>query len=380
MTAQETIGDNFFSTTLVSGISDTDVEYQLDDIGNLSSPAFLVFDPENENSKREVILADGTWAGSTAKSSSTSKRNLKGSASGGPFSHGAGTIVVSVPLIQYIEDLHDRIDAHVHDGNTDDATVAHSDLSGLTTSAADHTDLMPIDGSTDFTGKVGGVATAAGDADTTLATKGYVDARMESGTIVMYGAASAPSGWLLCDGSAVSRTTYADLFAVIGTTWGNGDGSTTFNVPNFQNRFPVGSGDTYSANDQGGANSVTLTTAQMPSHTHTGPSHTHSVNPPATNTDSDTHSHGPGSYTVYNVHKIVTDADATGVAERARSTGANEDFAVSGTSATDQHNHSVNISSFNSGSAGTGSTGTAGSGDSHENRPPYIGVPFIIKT
>lgn len=51
--------------------------------------------------------------------------------------------------------------------------------------------------------------------------------------------ATAPTGWLLCDGSAVSRTTYADLFAVIGTTYGAGDG-TTFNLPNFSNRVPVG--------------------------------------------------------------------------------------------------------------------------------------------
>jgi microcystin-dependent protein len=52
------------------------------------------------------------------------------------------------------------------------------------------------------------------------------------GTITGYGGAAAPSGWLLCDGSAVSRTAYAELFSVIGTTYGTGNGSTTFNVPN----------------------------------------------------------------------------------------------------------------------------------------------------
>jgi microcystin-dependent protein len=57
------------------------------------------------------------------------------------------------------------------------------------------------------------------------------------GMIADYAGASAPSGWLVCDGQAVSRTTYADLYAAIGTTWGGGDGSTTFNVPNLQNRF-----------------------------------------------------------------------------------------------------------------------------------------------
>lgn len=61
-----------------------------------------------------------------------------------------------------------------------------------------------------------------------------------TGLISMYGAATAPTGWLLCDGSAVSRTTYADLFAVTSTTYGVGDGSTTFNVPNLTGRFPLG--------------------------------------------------------------------------------------------------------------------------------------------
>ena len=62
------------------------------------------------------------------------------------------------------------------------------------------------------------------------------------GTIIAYAANSAPSGYLLCNGSAVSRTTYADLFAKIGETYGSGDGSTTFNLPNLTDRFIQGSG------------------------------------------------------------------------------------------------------------------------------------------
>ena len=60
------------------------------------------------------------------------------------------------------------------------------------------------------------------------------------GSIQMFGGTTAPSGWLICDGSEVSRTTYADLFNVIGTTYGTGDGSNTFNLPNFKGRVPVG--------------------------------------------------------------------------------------------------------------------------------------------
>jgi microcystin-dependent protein len=60
-----------------------------------------------------------------------------------------------------------------------------------------------------------------------------------TGTIFMFAGSTAPAGWLMCTGQAVSRTTYAGLFSVIGTTYGTGDGSTTFNVPNISGRFPT---------------------------------------------------------------------------------------------------------------------------------------------
>lgn len=65
---------------------------------------------------------------------------------------------------------------------------------------------------------------------------------LPSGLILPFGGAAAPSGWLLCDGGAISRATYATLFAVIGTSFGVGDGSTTFNVPDLRGRTPVGKG------------------------------------------------------------------------------------------------------------------------------------------
>ena len=120
--------------------------------------------------------------------------------------------------------------------------------------------------------------------------------RSEVGTIKPWGKATAPDGYLLCDGSAVSRTTYADLFTVIGTTYGTGDNSTTFNVPDLQGKFPQGKSGTTNLATTGGANTVTvavtnnqaatnasnqtvsitgsidytsLTTAQLASHDHT---------------------------------------------------------------------------------------------------------------
>jgi microcystin-dependent protein len=97
-----------------------------------------------------------------------------------------------------------------------------------------------------------------------------------TGMLMAFASASLPTGWLVCDGTAVSRTIYAALYAIIGTTWGAGDGVSTFNVPNLQNRFLVGAGN-FGFATLGGATNFTLSIAQLPSHTHTitDPGHTH---------------------------------------------------------------------------------------------------------
>jgi len=113
-----------------------------------------------------------------------------------------------------------------------------------------------------------------------------------TGTIVPWSSASIPSGFLECDGSAVSRSTYSALFAIIGTTYGAGDGSTTFLVPDLQDNTPVGKSGTKALGSTGGANTVaatgnvggstanaTLSTAQLASHDHQYQSYTNSGNP-----------------------------------------------------------------------------------------------------
>ena len=83
--------------------------------------------------------------------------------------------------------------------------------------------------------------------------------RSEVGTIKPWGKSTAPSGYLLCDGTAVSRTTYAELYVVLGDTYGAGNGSTTFNVPQLQGKTPQGyDGNTYNLAATGGANTVTV--------------------------------------------------------------------------------------------------------------------------
>lgn len=94
-----------------------------------------------------------------------------------------------------------------------------------------------------------------------------------AGSVQAFAGTAIPSGWLDCNGDAVSRTTYADLFAAIGTTWGVGDGATTFNVPDLRGRVVVaaGTGSGLTARNIGdvlGEEEHTLDVAEMPAHTH----------------------------------------------------------------------------------------------------------------
>lgn len=115
--------------------------------------------------------------------------------------------------------------------------------------------------------------------------------------------------WVLCDGRAISRSTYAALFAKVGTTFGVGDGSETFNVPDIRHKFLLGSG-TYAVSTTGGADTVTLTEAQIPSHTHSVVVEGHS-----TDDNGVGHLVGGGSYTVNVDGSFTATSAATGGGE-----------------------------------------------------------------
>ncbi len=180
-------------------------------------------------------------------------------------------------------------------------------------------------------------AALAGTGGTPSSSNKYVTESGQTGFITMYGGSSAPTGWLLCDGTSYLRATYPDLFTLLGTTYGSADG-THFNVPDMRGRIPIGTGTGTGGGASGtglptggaaltavaraswkGEETHTLITAEMPAHTHT-----------------------------------ITDQIVS---------GATQPFANSG--------------SFASGTATTNSTGGDGA---HNNIQPVMGVQFIIKT
>lgn len=150
------------------------------------------------------------------------------------------------------------------------------------------------------------------------------------GTLMMYAAETAPVGYLLADGSAVSRVTYSDLFAVIGTTFGAGDGSSTFNLPNLSQRFPLGAGTGRLVGETGGSEQHELSTAELPAHAHTvnDPGHRHSVG--IGGVDDSNFSAQPGQYPAADssllLSSVNTNSSITGIV--INNTGGGEPFSI----------------------------------------------------
>jgi microcystin-dependent protein len=221
--------------------------------------------------------------------------------------------------------------------------------------------------------------------------------RSEVGAIKPWTKATAPDGYLLCNGGAVSRTTYADLFAVISTTYGSGDGSTTFNVPQLQGKMPQGyDGNTYNLAGTGGANTVTvavtnnqaatnatnqtvsitgsidntsLTTAQLASHRHDASvASPQQVNPgPARsikNTSIDVGQMNYGNPDRFNELEGIRAVDGGSMVKNAGS----------GTG----HNHSHTLSGTLTGNITTSLTGTVTAAGTN-SFSPFVVVNYIIK-
>lgn len=215
---------------------------------------------------------------------------------------------------------------------------------------------------------------------------------MPVGSLLAYAGPSAPSAkWLLCDGSAVSRTTYSDLFTAIGTAYGTGDGVSTFNLPDLRGRVPLGldnmggidsgriaGGSGSTRGGTGGSERVTLAVNEMPTHTHLQDAHIHEM---------PTHSHtGTTAYDGFHVHGLND-----GSVYLSKSAGLHEEYAMPAagfmlktqvtTSGSGLHTHSFSTAAVDPGDTytTTATNQNAGGSASHENMPPYQTVNYLIR-
>jgi microcystin-dependent protein len=196
-----------------------------------------------------------------------------------------------------------------------------------------------------------------------IVLEAFVQNGPPTGSVMEYYGAVAPTGWLFVDGAAHSRTVYAALFALLGTAHGEGDGVTTFNLPDRRNRFGVGAGGTYplastgggtstssaGAHSHGGATAPTaLTIAQMPTHTHgvNDPGHAH-----ATVSAASDGNFGPGGAAPYPSGITNTAGSNTGITINNEGGGAS-------------HNHTI----------------ASDGAHTHTITPPYLASNYIIKT
>ncbi|MGE3267147.1 MAG: tail fiber protein [Chloroflexota bacterium] len=191
---------------------------------------------------------------------------------------------------------------------------------------------------------------------------------------------TAAPGWLVCNGAAVSRTTYADLFEELGTTYGVGDGSTTFNLPDLSAKYLRGAGGGVGVGESGGSATADVPAHSHPhshgggslaySHSHNGQAHTHPGS----------HSHGAGTITYQHDHTVDINHDHPAF----DSGGANTDTVAIGRdepgSGAEDHHHSINVPALgttNKTSSNANNVSRSGSTDPDSNAPAasYSGSP-----
>ena len=201
---------------------------------------------------------------------------------------------------------------------------------------------------------------------------------IKSGIMMIWPTDTAPSGWLLCFGQAISRAGNSGLFAAIGTVFGVGDGSTTFNLPDYRGRVPLGKDNMGGASANRvtsaqadaiggaeGAENNSLTEAQMPAHVHTGPDHLH-TGPDHLHTITN-HVHTGPSHTHAGPSHVHTGPAHTHGITANDEIGLATDIFVRSVSGGESTDHTQSDGTGNTGAGGTGDTGSAGAGNTGSN-------------
>jgi microcystin-dependent protein len=201
---------------------------------------------------------------------------------------------------------------------------------------------------------------------------------ISSGSIQMFAGSTAPNGWLICNGDAVSRSAYNNLFKVIGTTYGVGNSNTTFTLPDMRGRCPigVGTGASLTARTLGsnvGAETATLAQVNLPSHTHATTVGTQSAN--------HTHTGTSGNISADHTHSYGTPIGTTGATNGIIDslTASSSGTPVTGGSSVG-HTHSTTFGTGSATHTHSVSNSNTGSGTAFGIMPPSIVVNFIIKT
>jgi microcystin-dependent protein len=231
----------------------------------------------------------------------------------------------------------------------------------------------------------------AGTGDVTISTT-----ILPTGSTIDFAGSTPPTGFLLCDGTAYSRTTYAALFAVIGTTWGTGDGSTTFNVPDLRSMVTVGAGQRSGLTNRvlgatGGEEAHALVIAEEAAHTHTMGSHTHTMGSHTHSIAAGQFSHGHGLSDSQHNHYMGWVPLGTGIALGASGyayfgggnwLSGNNNQAASGLSVSGNTlpaGGTAGPSTNTTAGPSTNTSDSTGSGTAHNTMPPFAVMNKIIK-
>lgn len=350
------------------------------------TPFFCVIEPGTTKEEKVCVVYTGTTTLAVVDPAATSGWSSAGNYTAGrgvdnttAREHLAGAVIYPVFTATEADQANELVSKYAHQG-----ALVHQGSSTFTELQIG-TAGQVLKVNSGATAPEWGQTPTAGIADSAVTTAKIADSNVTAakvataalkllcpvGTISAYGGTSAPTGWLLCNGSSINAS-YTELIALVGA-----------NTPDMQGRFPIGDNSTLTLLGTGG--SLTIAEANLPSHTHGMKNHTHTID--HNHTASGSHSHtinitDPGHRHVYlrpteGSHNVVNAADAS-LSFMDSYTTANSDSATTGISATSSP-ATVDLDNFTGTSGAPSDNTTTATGSGTNYYQPYLVVNYIIK-